>query len=376
MSFTLQVLDNENVVSVEEDQMVQGALLFEDGFQYDSETDIMGQVTSFAVQQEWHTDRIDQRFTPLDGAYSSQFTGRGVDVYILDSGIRYSHQVFGGRARFGGFDYYNGRGEDCHGHGTHCAGLAVGRLTGVAWDANVYSIKVLNCNLGGSYAGVIEGINYVVQRVRSTRRPTVISMSLIGPKSDAVNAALATAKANGIISIAAAGNFRQDSCAYHPSSSPHVITVGGTQERGDQLYWFSSSSNSPGTNWGPCVDIFAPGQWVRSAGHFCDDCTVSMSGTSMATPIAAGVVALLLQEYPNRTPDEIKQILIDRSTKDVLDFSVIRGTNTPNRLVYVQPASESTPNVELVIASFLTHLLALLVRHRHACNTTMHYYSF
>ena len=150
MSFTLQVLDNENVVSVEEDQMVQGALLFEDGFQYDSETDIMGQVTSFAVQQEWHTDRIDQLFRPL----SSLFTGRSVDVYILDSDIRYSHQVFGGRARFGGFDYYNGNGEDCHGHGTHCAGLAVGRLTGVAWDANVYSIKVLNCNLGGLYAGV------------------------------------------------------------------------------------------------------------------------------------------------------------------------------------------------------------------------------
>ena len=318
---------------------MQGAQLFEDGFQYDLDTDIMGQVTSYDVQQEWHTDRIDQRFPPLDDTYSSQYTGRGVDVYILDSGIRYSHQVFGGRARFGGYDYSNGRGEDCHGHGTHCAGLAVGRITGVAWDANVYSIKVLNCNMFGSYTAVIEGINYVVQRRKSTRRPTVISMSLIGPKSDDLNAALKTAKEAGVVSLAAAGNYRRNACDYHPSSSPHVITVGGTQENGDQLYWFSSTSKSPGTNYGPCVDIFAPGQWVRSAGHFCDDCTVSMSGTSMATPIAAGVVALLLQENPNLSPDQIKQLLIDRSTKNALDFSVIRGTNTPNRLVYVQPAS-------------------------------------
>lgn len=344
----LQVLEDPNIVSVEEDQMVHGAQLFEDGFQYDSDTDVMGQVTTYAVQQEWHTDRINQRRQPLDGTYSSQFTGRGVDVYILDSGIRYTHQVFGGRARFGGYDYYNGRGEDCHGHGTHCAGLAAGRVTGVAWDANVYSIKVLNCNLGGSYAAVIEGINYVVQRRKATRRPTVISMSLIGPKSDAVNEVLRTAKEAGVVSLAAAGNFRRDSCAYHPSSSPHVITVGGTQEDGDQLYWFSRTSNSPGTNYGPCVDVFAPGQWVRSAGHICDDCTVSMSGTSMACPIAAGVAALLMQENPGLNPDQIKQLMIDRSTTNVLDFSVIRGTNTPNRLVYVQPASESALHAKLV----------------------------
>ena len=342
--FILQVLEDPDIVSVEEDQMVQGALLLENGFQYDLDTDIMGQVTTYAVQQEWHTDRIDQRSRPLNGEYSSKYTGIGTDVYIFDSGIRYSHQVFNGRARFGGYDYYNGRGEDCHGHGTHCAGLAAGRITGVAWDANVYSIKVLNCNLGGSFAAVIEGINYVVQRKRSTGRPTIISMSLIGPKSDAVNAALKTAKDAGIVVLAAAGNFRRDSCEYHPAASPHVITVGGTQEEGDQLYWFSRTSNSPGTNFGPCVDIFAPGQWIRSAGHNCDDCTVSMSGTSMATPITAGVVALLMQENPSMSPDEIKQLLISRSTKDVLDFSVIRGTNTPNRLVYVQPASESAVN--------------------------------
>lgn len=335
------ILDDPDVAYVEEDQKVQGAAYFQFG-NFNNDADILGQAFQYPLEQQWHNDRIDQRRPPLDGQYNPKFSGSGVDVYILDSGIRYSHTVFGGRARFGGYDHYNGDGQDWHGHGTHCAGLAAGRVVGTAPQANVYSIRVLNAQLGGSYSGVIAGVNYVVQRARATGRRTVISMSLIGPKSDAVDKVMESAKKAGIINVVAGGNFRRDACGYHPAASRHAITVGGTQQEGDQLYWFSSSSTSPGTNFGPCIDIFAPGQWVRSASHTSDRTLVSMSGTSMATPIVAGAIALLLQEFPSYTPDQIQDVLYRRATNGVLNFNVIRGTGTSNRLVYIETSGSTT----------------------------------
>ena len=315
----MQILEIDEVSFVEPDYEIQGA------------------VTTYPIELGWHLDRIDQRHQPLDNSFSSKYTGRGVDIYVFDSGIRYSHQVFGGRAQFGGYDDFNGKGEDCHGHGTHCAGLAAGKITGVAYEANIYSIRVLNCQNGGSFAGVIAGINHVTNRRKSSGRPTIISMSLIGPKSDGVEQALKIASEAGVVPVVAAGNFRLDACDYSPSSSSNALTVGGTQERGDQLYWFSSSSTSPGTNYGKCVDIFAPGQWIRSAYHLSDDRLVSMSGTSMATPIAAGAAALILQENPNCNLRCVRDTMRARATSGVLDFGVLSpsaASETPNLLVY------------------------------------------
>ena len=338
----LQMLENKNIATIEEDQRCEGADFVLTQKAVSDIEEVVCQVTTYDVKPQWHTSRINQRFPPIDDNHGHKYRGNGVDIYNLDSGIRYSHQVFDGhRARFGGYDHYgNGRGDDDHGHGTHCAGLASGSITGPADRSNVYSIKVLNSNLGGSFSAIIAGINHVVQQAARSGRRTIISMSLIGPKSPTVDQVIKTAKERGVISVVAAGNFRRDACDYSPASSEDAITVGGTQEDGDKLYWFSSSSRSPGTDYGKCVDIFAPGQWIRSAGHFCDDCLVSMSGTSMATPIAAGVVALLLEQYPNDSPDRIKNKLIDQSTKNALDFGVIgNDPNTPNRLVFVEPAS-------------------------------------
>ena len=303
----------------------------------EEDREVFATQSSSSIQLRWHMDRIDQRDLPLDGAYNPKYTGKDVDIYVLDTGIRYSHSVFGGRAKFGGYDHFGGNGEDCHSHGTHVAGLAAGNITGAAVGANVFSIKILGCTSGGSLSGVIAGINHVTQRVRSEQNNhrAIMSMSLITSKSNAMEVALKRAYDQGIVLVVAAGNYRKDSCQYSPSSSEYVITVGGSRE-GDGLYWFSST----GTNHGQCVDIFAPGQWVRSASHLDDNRVVSKSGTSMATPIVSGAVAMLLEEDPSLTPQQVKEELIKRSTKDVLDFGVLPASgkkNTPNRLIYVLP---------------------------------------
>lgn len=302
----------EEVGFVEENQMVHGAL-------------------------GWHVDRIDQRQSTLDGRYNPPFSGRGVDIYVMDSGIRYTHNVFGGRAHFGEYDYNNGRGGDCNGHGTHCAGLAAGKTTGVAFEANVYSVKVLDCQLASNFGLVIGAIHHIRKNVALRRRRAVISMSLIGPKSAAFDEAARQAYNDGIVLVAAAGNQRSDACRYSPASSPYVISVGGTQQYGDRLYWFSSSSSSPGTNYGRCVDVFAPGQWISSAGHTNDRDLVLMSGTSMAAPIAAGVAALLLQESPRLSPYQVRAEMRRRATRGVLDFSALPASgrrSTSNLFVF------------------------------------------
>ena len=293
------------------------------------------EVWAAEISLGWHMDRVDQRDLPLDKAYNPKYTGRDVDIYVLDTGIRYSHSVFGGRAKFGGYDDFGGKGEDCHSHGTHVAGLAAGNITGAAVGANVYSIRVLSCSSGGRYTGVIAGVNHVINRVRNNGRKSIISMSILGPISKSLDRALKMAYEAGIVIVAAAGNYKRDACNYSPSSSPHVITVAGSSKT-DGMYW---KSGTYGTNHGKCVDIFAPGQGVRSASHLDDNRIITKSGTSMSTPIVAGAVAMLLEEDPSLTPQQVKEELIKRSTKDVLDFGVLPASgkkNTPNRLVFVE----------------------------------------
>ena len=317
----IQVLDMEDVELVEEDMEVYATA---DPFFY-------------PIELGWHLDRIDQHTARLDGRFKPPFTGKGVDIFILDSGIRYSHRVFGGRAKFGGYDYtQRERGQDCHGHGTHCAGLAGGTVTGVAPGATLYSIRVLNCQLGGLFSWVVEGIDQVIKFAQNSGRPTVVSMSLIGPKSEALDAALQRAFYRGILMFVAAGNQKSNACNFSPSSSRFVVTVGGSQQENDKLYWFESS-RSPGTNYGSCVQIFAPGQWIRSATHLNDNFLVSNSGTSMASPIAAGVAALILEEFPDLSPVQVWNIMKARATRNAMDFSPIPTADrrsTPNLLVY------------------------------------------
>jgi hypothetical protein len=287
----------------------------------------------------WHIDRIDQTRPPLDHTYQASFTGQGVDIYIIDSGIHYSHKIFGGRAHFGGFDPTGGKGEDCNGHGTHVAGLAGGNITGPAVGAHLYSIKVLKCigsRTTGNLCHLVDALDYTIKKIKSNGRPSVISLSLIVKDgvSKSLDAAIERAYKEGITIVTAAGNFFQDACKFSPGSSDYTITVGGTRKYGDRLY--------RNTNYGKCVDIFAPGDSILSAAHNSDLRLTSKSGTSMATPIVSGVVAMLLEEDPSLTPEQVKEELIKRSTKDVLDFGVLPESMkklTPNRLVYT-PAKE------------------------------------
>ena len=213
---------------------------------------------------------------------------------------------------------------DCQGHGTHVAGLAGGITYGAATESLLYSVRVLSCTGSGTYSGVINGINYAATQISSSGRPGVINMSLGGGFSQAANDAVEAAVASGAHVVVAAGNSNADACNASPASAPSAITVGATAFN-DYRASFS--------NIGTCVDIFAPGQNIESASYECDSCTVVYSGTSMASPITAGVVATILEANPTWTPAELTQSLIDTATPDVL-FDV--GSGSPNILVYAE----------------------------------------
>ena len=286
-------------------------------------------------QLDWHTDRIDQLTRPLDNSYQPIGTGEGVDIYILDSGINYNHEEFEGRAKYSGYDptdvvrNENQRGADCHGHGTHVASLAGGKTYGSAKRARIYSVRVLNCNNAGPWSAVLNGIDHVSQVIAERGRPAIVSMSLGGSFTQSVNDAVQTLHSEGIVVVVAAGNLFDDACERSPASSTYVITVGGSSD-GDGIYSF--------TNYGRCVDIFAPGANIRGADHTCESCSKVISGTSMSTPLVSGVAAIHLQREPRMTPTAMKNRLLSTAVQNTLDFSSI-STNfrslTPNRHLYV-----------------------------------------
>jgi subtilisin family serine protease len=286
---------------------------------------------------EWHLDRIDQSSLPLDKTgYCPKYTGRCVDIYILDSGIRYSHSEFRGRAKYGGFDFQlysapNGPGSDCNGHGTHVAALAGGSTVGVARRATLHSIRVFGCSGGTSTSTIVGAISYVILTNLWPPGETVImSMSFGGPASRIMNLLVNIAHNVGIVPVASAGNNNFDSCLKSPASAAHAFTVGAT-DRYDNAADF--------TNHGPCVNIFAPGVNITSASHLSDDGYTVKSGTSMATPLVSGAAALILNTNPYYTPNYVMAILSVLSTQKVLNFASIPPlpeTQTQNRLLYVR----------------------------------------
>ena len=291
----------------------------------------------------WHLDRITQTFLPLDFSYGPIGDGRGVDVYILDSGINYDHDEFESRAKYGGYDpvdEYNGNdnsaqkqyGRDCHGHGTHVASLCGGKTYGSAKKVNIYSIRVLGCNNAAPWSVVIDGLDYVSRVVPQRGRPAVVSMSLSGSYHRAVNEVVERLIAEGITSVTVAGNGKVDSCGRSPASSNSIITVAASNST-DGLY--------RSTNYGLCVDIFAPGSRVLGANHSCTNCSKYLSGTSMAAPIVSGIAAIHLSRKPRLTPAAVKQQLISDAVNNVLvyDEAIIPSSfwdRTKNRLLQVQ----------------------------------------
>lgn len=297
------------------------------------------QTVSLVVEQTeatWGLDRIDQADRPLDLLYHYNSAGSGVNAYIIDTGIRPDHVEFTGRLFPGFTSIDDGRDTtDCNGHGTHVAGTVGGTTWGVAKQVALTPVRVLDCRGSGTWSGVIAGVDWVAG---TTPRPAVANMSLGGGKSTSVNAAVAGAVAKGVTMVVAAGNSNADACNYSPSSEPSAMTVGATT---------SGDARASYSNYGSCVDIFAPGSSITSAWYTSSNATNTISGTSMASPHVAGAVALVSQANPTASPAAVAGFLVANATAGRLS-SV--GTGSPNLLLYSLATGTATEPVPSQIA--------------------------
>ncbi len=279
-----------------------------------------GVMEASAVQTgaPWGLDRIDQRARPLSGTYTYNWTGSGVRAYVIDTGIRTTHSQFGGRAS-NVFDAFGGSGADCNGHGTHVAGTIGGSTYGVAKSAMLRGVRVLNCSGSGSTSGVIAGVDWV--RLNHIA-PAVANMSLGGGASSALDTAINNLHNAGVTIAVAAGNENQNACNVSPARAANAITTGSTT---------STDARSSFSNWGTCVDIFAPGSSILSAWYTSNTATATLNGTSMASPHVAGVAALYKQANPSASSTTIRNAIVNNSTTNVVTNA---GTGSPNRLLY------------------------------------------
>jgi subtilisin family serine protease len=279
-----------------------------------------GVVTADATQSNppWGLDRIDQRNRPLNGTYVYNWTGSGVRAYIIDTGIRTAHTQFGGRAS-NVFDAFGGNGQDCNGHGTHVAGTVGGSTYGVAKSSLPRGVRVLNCSGSGSNSGVIAGVDWVRQNHIA---PAVANMSLGGGASTALDTAVNNLHNAGVTIAVAAGNSNANACNSSPARAVNAITVGSTT---------STDARSSFSNFGTCLDLFAPGSSILSAWYTSNTATATLSGTSMASPHVAGVAALYKQANPSASSSTIRNAIVNNATTGVVTNA---GTGSPNRLLY------------------------------------------
>lgn len=294
-----------------------------------------------AIQNDatWGIDRIDSR-TGTDGTYDNDgASGEGALVYVLDTGIRISHDDFGGRAEAGwsagcrtnneascGSWVFEGVIDDssssCSGHGTHCASTIGGTTYGVSKGVTVVAVQVLSCGGSGATSGIIEGIEWAVADARARGKPAIISMSLGGGGGGRFDSIVAWAADQGVLTVVAAGNSDADACNFSPASAPLALTVGATTR---------TDAKSSFSNHGPCVDIHAPGSQITAAWVGSDSQTNTISGTSMACPHVSGVASQIRAMYPLLTPAEVSTAIVCLSTAD--EISGLPGS-TVNKLLF------------------------------------------
>jgi hypothetical protein len=268
--------------------------------------------TTDEVSPSWGLDRVDQRTLPLNGVYAYADSGAGVTVYDIDTGIDSVHSDFAGRVGQGTTFVADGNGtQDCNGHGTHTAGTIGGRVYGVAKGVTLVPVRVFGCSGGADYSTVIAAVEWVTA---NAHRPAVVNMSLGGPFDQATDDAVAASIAAGIVYSISAGNSGTDACTQSPAATPAAITVGATDINDAKPSW---------SNFGPCVDLWAPGVGITSDWY--TGGTAILSGTSMAAPHVTGAAARVLGASPGLSPAQVDSVVKARSTKSALVDSVLVG---------------------------------------------------
>ena len=289
------------------------------------EADRTVSISTTQTNAPWGLDRIDQRARPRSTTYTYFNTGAGVRAYIIDTGIRFSHSQFGGRASTGFDAIDGGSADDCNGHGTHVAGTVGGSTYGVAKGVSLIGVRVLGCNGSGSTSGVIAGVNWVTGN-HQAGQPAVANMSLGGGASSALDTAVRNSIADGVSYAVAAGNgnalgIAQNACNSSPARVGEAMTISATDSSDRKASW---------ANYGNCVDWFAPGVSISSAWYTSNTATRTISGTSMATPHTAGVAALYLQSNTGASPASVRTALFNLTTKGIVTSS----STTNNHLLF------------------------------------------
>ncbi|MDS0135798.1 MULTISPECIES: S8 family peptidase [unclassified Amycolatopsis] len=279
-----------------------------------------------AVQQNppsWGLDRVDQRNLPLNNQYTYSTTASNVNVYVLDTGIRATHQTFGGRVHQG-YDFVDNdsNADDGYGHGTHVAATIAGSEYGVAKGAQLYPVRVLGSNGSGTISGVIAGVNWITS---NAKKPAVANASLGGGVSTALDTAVRNSISSGVTWAVAAGNSNANASTSSPARVAEAITVAAADK---------TDTRASFSNYGAGVDLFAPGVGITSAWNTNDTATYTGNGTSFASPHVAGAAAIYLATHPTATAAQVSQALVAAATPNLVKNP---GSGTPNRTLYIAP---------------------------------------
>lgn len=299
----------------------------------------------------WALDRVDQKLMPLNGAFAYGATGAGVNIYVVDGGIRYTHTEFGGRAHFA-YDALGGNGSDCNGHGTGVAGIAAGSVHGVAKAATIWSVRVFPCSGTSTLSTILAGVDWVTANHKS---PAIANLSLGAAAAPILDTAVERSIRSGVTYVVAGGNNDGDACLMSPGKLKDVINVGATDASDTRATW---------SNWGSCITMFAPGVSVPSADYYSDIALASWNGTSMSAPMVSGAVALYLQEHPTATPATVRSAIVGNSTA----ATVKNLGGSGDRLLYTSWIGTVTPPPAPPVAPVIPTVVGAAVSYKCASN--------